>query len=125
ASLGGIASLIAEGEAEPSIAAALVLVDITPRVDPAGVERMRGFMASHLDPGFATLEEAADSITAYLPHRPKPKSLDGLIKNLRRGSDGRLRWHYDLKVVHGLVRHDDHTREQRQTAAARGLRVPV
>jgi pimeloyl-ACP methyl ester carboxylesterase len=125
ASLGGIASLIAEGEAEPSIAAALVLVDITPRVDPAGVERIRGFMASHLDTGFATLEEAADAITAYLPHRPKPKSLDGLIKNLRRGPDGRLRWHYDPKFVHGLVRHDDRAREQRQSAAARRLRVPV
>jgi pimeloyl-ACP methyl ester carboxylesterase len=125
ASLGGIASLIAEGEAEPSIAAALVLVDITPRVDPAGVERIRAFMASHLYTGFATLEDAADAITAYLPHRPKPKSLDGLIKNLRRGSDGRLRWHYDPKFVHGLARHDDHMREQRQSAAARGLRVPV
>jgi pimeloyl-ACP methyl ester carboxylesterase len=125
ASLGGIASLIAEGEAEPSIAAALVLVDITPRVDAAGIERIRGFMASHLDAGFATLEEAADAITAYLPHRPKPKSLDGLVKNLRRGPDGRLRWHYDPMFVHGLARHDDHMREQRQSAAARRLRVPV
>jgi pimeloyl-ACP methyl ester carboxylesterase len=125
ASLGGIASLTAEGEAEPSIAAALVLVDITPRVDPVGVERIRGFMASHLDTGFATLEEAADAITAYLPHRPKPKSLDGLVKNLRSGSDGRLRWHYDPRFINGLVRHDDHAREQRQSAAARHLRVPA
>jgi transcriptional regulator of acetoin/glycerol metabolism len=37
----------------------VVLVDITPRVDPAGVDRIRGFMAAHIEDGFATLEEAA------------------------------------------------------------------
>jgi pimeloyl-ACP methyl ester carboxylesterase len=125
ASLGGIASLIAEGEAESSIATALVLVDITPRVDPAGVARIRGFMASHIDTGFATLEAAADAITAYLPHRPRPKSLDGLAKNLRRGADGRYRWHYDPSFVHHRDAHEDDAREQRLSAAARRLRVPV
>jgi DHA1 family bicyclomycin/chloramphenicol resistance-like MFS transporter len=103
ASLGGIASLIAAGEAAASIAAALVLVDITPRVDPAGVDRIRGFMAAHVEDGFATLEEAADAIAAYLPHRPRPQSLDGLAKNLRRGTDGRYRWHYDPAFVRGIA----------------------
>jgi pimeloyl-ACP methyl ester carboxylesterase len=125
ASLGGIASLIAEGEAEHSIAAALVLVDITPRVDPAGVARIRGFMASHIDAGFATLDEAADAITAYLPHRPRPKSLAGLAKNLRLGADGRYRWHYDPAFVHRQDAREDGTREQRLSAAARSLGVPV
>jgi pimeloyl-ACP methyl ester carboxylesterase len=125
ASLGGIASLIAEGEAEASIAAALVLVDITPRVDPAGVARIRGFMASHIDTGFATLEEAADAITAYLPHRPRPKSLAGLAKNLRRTADGRYRWHYDPAFVHRQDAHEDAAREQRLSAAAQRLCVPV
>jgi pimeloyl-ACP methyl ester carboxylesterase len=125
ASLGGIASLIAEGEAERSIATALVLVDITPRVDKAGVARIREFMASHIDTGFATLEEAADAITAYLPHRPRPKSLAGLAKNLRRGDDGRYRWHYDPAFVHHQGARDDDEREQRLSTAARRLSVPV
>jgi pimeloyl-ACP methyl ester carboxylesterase len=125
ASLGGIASLIAEGEAERSIAAALVLVDITPRVDAAGVARIRGFMASHIDTGFASLEEAADAITAYLPHRPRPKSLAGLAKNLRRGADGRYRWHYDPAFVHRQEVHEDRDHEQRLSAAARRLDIPV
>jgi pimeloyl-ACP methyl ester carboxylesterase len=38
ASLGGISSLIAVGETATPIATALVLVDVTPRVDPAGVD---------------------------------------------------------------------------------------
>jgi len=125
ASLGGIASLLATGDADAPIAAALVLVDVTPRVDPAGVDRIRGFMAAHIDDGFATLEEAADAIAEYLPHRPRPKSLDGLRKNLRRGKDGRYRWHYDPAFIHGMPRRADDARESRLAAAARRLRIPL
>lgn len=125
ASLGGVASLIAEGEAECSIAAALVLVDITPRLDPDGVARIHGFMAAHIDSGFASLEEAADVIAAYLPHRPRPRRLDGLRKNLRHGTDGRYRWHYDPAFVHGMDAHRESAREARMMAAARRLAVPV
>ncbi len=125
ASLGGISSLIAAGEAPAPIASALVLVDITPRVEPDGVARIRGFMSSHVEDGFATLEEAADAIAAYLPHRPRPKSLDGLRKNLRLGEDGRFRWHYDPNFVNGMGRRDDPSREARLAAAARRLAIPV
>lgn len=125
ASLGGMASLIAAGEADTSLAEALVLVDITPRIDPAGVERVRKFMAAHIDDGFASLEEAADAIAAYLPHRPRPKRLNGLRRNLRRGKDGRYRWHYDPAFVHGMSAHADRDRETRLSAAARRLPIPV
>ena len=125
ASLGGIASLIAEGEAERSIAAALVLVDITPRVDADGVAKIRGFMASHIDSGFASLDEAADAVAAYLPHRPRPSSVDGLRKNLRLGTDGRYRWHYDPAFVHDRTTVDDAARQRRLSAAAGRIGVPV
>lgn len=125
ASLGGIASLIAAGEAETPIAAALILVDVTPRVDPDGVSRIRGFMSAHIDDGFATLDDAADAIAAYLPHRPRPKSLDGLRKNLRLGADGRYRWHYDPAFIKSRASRGDPGREQRLTAAALRSDVPI
>lgn len=125
ASLGGMASLIAAGEADACLAEALVLVDITPRIDPVGVERVRKFMAAHINDGFASLEEAADAIAAYLPHRPRPKSLDGLRRNLRRGKDGRYRWHYDPAFVHGMSARADRDREARLAAAARRLQIPI
>ena len=125
ASLGGIASLLAAGESEVPIASALVLVDITPRVDPSGVARIRGFMASHIDTGFASLEEAADAVAAYLPHRKRPTSLEGLRKNLRLGADGRYRWHYDPKFVGASGRIQGDEREQRLSEAARRLDMPV
>lgn len=94
ASLGGLAALGAELAYGP-LFESLVLVDVTPRLDPQGVARIQGFMAERMDEGFATLEEAADAIARYLPNRKRPASLDGLRKNLRLCPDGRYRWHWD------------------------------
>ena len=95
ASLGGISGLMATHLAGNGLLSGLVLVDITPHMDPDGVARIQGFMAERMHEGFATLEEAADAIAAYLPHRKRPTSLSGLAKNLRQGDDGRFRWHWD------------------------------
>ena len=61
-------------------------------------------MSARLEDGFATLEEAADTIAAYVPHRERPKNLDGLAKNLRRHADGRYRWHWDPQFMAGKRR---------------------
>ena len=124
ASLGGIAALIAEGEAHPSFARALVLVDIAPRIEPSGAIRIIQFMQGKPG-GFASLEEAADAVAAYLPHRRRPEDLSGLARNLRRTADGRLRWHWDPKFLepgHGPRPGQD---TDRLRAAARRLRVPT
>jgi pimeloyl-ACP methyl ester carboxylesterase len=96
ASLGGLTALVAASTVlEP---AALVLVDIVPKMSQAGVEKIRGFMTAN-PRGFASLEEAADAISAYYPERPRPKDLSGLNKNLRRGADGRYHWHWDPRMM--------------------------
>jgi pimeloyl-ACP methyl ester carboxylesterase len=105
ASLGGMAGLMAETLVAPGTFSSLTLVDIIPRSDPSGVEKIMGFMGANMEHGFESLEAAADSIAAYLPHRPRPTDLTGLRKNLRLGEDGRYRWHWDPKFVSGM-RHD-------------------
>ncbi|MGH7963016.1 MAG: alpha/beta fold hydrolase [Candidatus Binatia bacterium] len=121
ASLGGITSLVLEGESSQSVSSALVLVDITPRVEQQGVDRIRAFMTGKPE-GFADLEEAADAVAAYIPHRPRPKDLSGLEKNLRKGPDGRYRWHWDPQLMNpARMRRDP----ERLFAAARALRVPT
>ena len=79
---------------------ALVLVDIVPRPSVEGVARITGFMTANPD-GFATLAEAADAIAAYNPARPRPADPSGLMKNLRHDGDGRLRWHWDPRMLEG------------------------
>lgn len=100
ASLGGIALLGAELTHGPLLDS-LVMVDIAPKMDRSGVQHIQGFMAARLEEGFANLEEASDAIAAYLPHRKRPTSLEGLAKNLRLGPDGRYRWHWDPAFVKG------------------------
>lgn len=96
ASLGGITALVAACLGYP--VAALVLVDIVPKMSPAGVAKIRGFMMAHPN-GFTSLEQAADAISEYYPDRPRPKDLSGLHKNLRLHADGRYRWHWDQRMM--------------------------
>lgn len=126
ASLGGIAALLALGR-DAQIFAGLVLVDIVPQMDPRGVAHVQGFMRARAQEGFASVEEAAEAVAAYLPHRPRPRSLDGLRKNLRLGADGRWRWHWDPRFLDGprSVNRDWETLERELHAAARSLAVPT
>lgn len=129
ASLGGLSALFALGEAarrndSRPLARALVLVDIATRMERDGARRIMEFMGSGAD-GFASLEEAADAIARYNPHRPRPRDPSGLRKNLRRHADGRYRWHWDPAFIEG--RQGAHTLEDRALldAAAHGLRLPT
>jgi pimeloyl-ACP methyl ester carboxylesterase len=92
-------------------------------MEQEGVMRVISFMHSGLD-GFASLDEAADAIAAYLPHRPRPRDASGLAKNLRQGPDGRWRWHWDPRFVR-RERGDPSFAHARLTAAARALTIPT
>lgn len=123
ASMGGITSLVAEGENAP-LGRALVLVDIATRTEPAGVDRILDFMQSAPN-GFASLEEVADAISAYNPNRPRPKNLDGLRKNVRQGDDGRWRWHWDPAFLRVGDEPRREARENRLDEAAQSITVPT
>jgi pimeloyl-ACP methyl ester carboxylesterase len=128
ASLGGFAGMLAEGKENPGGLSALVLVDITPRVDMGGVSKIIGFMGDRVEEGFASVEEAADAIARYLPNRAKPRDLSGLSKNLRHHADGRYRWHWDPAFLKTRQNHDSHLAEKVQQdmlTATGNLALPV
>jgi non-heme chloroperoxidase len=93
ASLGGITALRTEGSRDEDVSIGLVLVDIAPQTNPAGVARITDFMESGID-GFATLDDAAAAIAAYTPERRRSVNYEGLKKVLRE-RDGRWYWHWD------------------------------
>lgn len=88
ASMGGGTSLTAVGEDRVD-ATALVLVDIAHKVEPEGVKKIRAFMGQKPD-GFASLEEVAEAIASYQPHRKRTRNLDGLAKNVRLADNGNI-----------------------------------
>ncbi len=104
ASMGGISALLAIHEwkarqpspnaGHPELARALVLVDIATRMETNGAMRIMEFMRGGME-GFDSLEAVAETVAAYNPHRPRPKDISGLEKNLRRSEDGRYHWHWD------------------------------
>ncbi len=131
ASLGGMASLLAEGKAEREgrgpLLSAIVLVDITPRVDRSGVAKIHAFMRGRGPEGFADIADAADAVAAYLPHRARPRSHEGLKKNLRLHPDGRWRWHWDPKMLEGdrSFAIDHRVLEESLIEAAKAITIPA
>ncbi len=122
ASMGGLFGLIAEAR-WPGLFRAMVLVDITPRWEEAGLQRILGFVTA-FPQGFDSLEHAADVVAAYLPHRRNRKTPEELRELLREGEDGRWRWHWDARLVDELVR-DCAQHQDAIAEAARAVRCPI
>jgi pimeloyl-ACP methyl ester carboxylesterase len=122
ASMGGLFGLVTEAR-WPGLFRALVLVDVTPRWEAKGYERILAFMTAFPN-GFDSLAHAADVIAAYLPHRRERKSEGDLRGLLRQGADGRWRWHWDPRLIPevaaGVEGHQDDLIE-----AAKRVRCPV
>src|SRR5215469_7654566 len=97
ASLGGVVSLVASRDV-PELVRAVILVDVTPRMQAAGIGRILSFMRARPD-GFADLDEALDAIMAYQPHRTRQASEEGMRRNLRHRDDGRWVWHWDPRTL--------------------------
>jgi pimeloyl-ACP methyl ester carboxylesterase len=124
ASLGGIAATLAEGSSNEVVASGLVLVDITSKTNPEGVQRIGSFMRSGLD-GFDSLDEAADAIAAYTPQRKRSTNLDGLLKVLRRRGD-RWFWHWDPAfITNPRDLADDNTPGEFRGVPVRNISVPT
>jgi pimeloyl-ACP methyl ester carboxylesterase len=124
ASMGGIISLLGLAR-RPDLGRALVLVDVATRMENEGVEKIQAFMRGAPN-GFASVEEAADAVAAYQPHRPRPKDVSGLRKNLRLREDGRWYWHWDPEFINPEGKSPRATRNpELLDAAAASLTVPV
>ncbi|PXX08838.1 alpha/beta fold hydrolase [Mycolicibacterium moriokaense] len=122
ASMGGMTGMLVADVAGPEKVTKLVLVDVVPRYDKNGSARIRDFMASGVN-GFETLEEAADAVAAYLPYRTKPRSPEGLKKNLRL-RDGRWYWHWDPAFL--TAPDDDRfVRMQKLEQSVADLTIPI
>ncbi len=122
ASMGGLTGILAANRAGPVKVTRLVLVDVVPRFEKGGSARIRDFMLGNIE-GFETLDDAADAVAAYLPHRPKPRSPEGLKKNLRL-RDGRWHWHWDPAFM-TKPGDDPELRTETFEQAAKNLTIPV
>ena len=121
ASMGGGTSLVAIGEDHVD-ATALILVDIAPQITKEGFGNIKAFMQQKPE-GFVSLDEVAEAIDKYQPHRKRPRNLDGLAKNVRLGKDGKYRWHWDPLFLSTKFMLE--LRQERLDACAARLALPT
>jgi pimeloyl-ACP methyl ester carboxylesterase len=88
ASLGGIVGTT-YAATYPDHVVAIALIDVGHKLEEEGVRKIIEFMSKH--ESFASLEEAATEIAAYLPHRKEVRP-ESLTRNLRQRPDGRWVW---------------------------------
>lgn len=120
ASMGGLTGMMVQ--ARYDVFSALILVDVTPRWEIAGVARIMAFMNA-FPHGFDSYQHASDVIANYLPHRRERKSSKQL-QFLLREHQGRLIWHWDRRMLSEFVEHSEHLQEAIREAA-RQIKVPT
>ena len=120
ASMGGLTGMMVQAKYDAF--SALVLVDVTPRWEIAGVARIMAFMKAFPD-GFDTYEHAAEVIANYLPQRRMRKSTSQL-KFLLREHQGRFFWHWDPRMLTEFVENSEHLQDAIREAA-RQIKVPT
>lgn len=127
ASMGGLTAMLTLAEHPEPACRGLVLVDVAPRLEHDGVRRIIEFMRRYRD-GFDSLEQVRDAVAAYNPARKAPSDPQGLHKNLRKDSSGRLHWHWDPAFLdHAVIPEGDESMfgQARLDRAARRLSLPV
>tara|TARA_B100000131_G_scaffold286721_1_gene296870 strand:+ start:49 stop:897 length:849 start_codon:yes stop_codon:yes gene_type:complete len=125
ASLGGMTSLSIAGDPELREKCwALVMVDIGLYPNLEGSQEIVEFMNSG-SKGFASIEEAAESVANYLPHRKRPRDNRGLEKNLRLKDDGRYYWHWDPRFLDSRPKDIPEDYKEKQKAFAERVETPT
>ena len=125
ASLGGMISLSLAGDKENSkFCSSLVMVDIGLYPDPQGATRIVNWMKSS-EKGFESIEEAAEAVAGYLPHRKRPRNVRGLKKNLRKKDNGRYYWHWDPRFLVGRKESEYDNLEDIQRNVAKRVTAPT
>lgn len=122
ASLGGRVALQTAAALGPAHVRALVLVDITPRIGKAGLERVQTFLRLSKQ-GFDSIQEAAATLERFAEHKIGANYFR-LAHSIRTGADGRIYWRWD-PLAAGEERLAEDGMEARLTDAARRLSCPT
>ena len=106
------------------LVSALVMVDIGLYPNEKGSNEIVSFMQSGIK-GFANLNEASDAVSAYLPHRKRPRDNRGLEKNLRLKEDGRYYWHWDPRFLDERDSDNRENQKEKNIRLAKNISIPT
>jgi pimeloyl-ACP methyl ester carboxylesterase len=118
-SLGGLAA-VAVAAAAPSLVRRLVVVDITPGVDPdAGPQQVRQFFAGPTD--WASRDELVDRALAFGLGGSREAATRGVFLNSRVRADGRVEWKHHFAHLAAAAANADAATESPAPDAVRAV----
>jgi len=122
ASLGGRVALQTAATLGGDHVKSLVLVDLTPRMNSKGLQRILAFLSVSVD-GFDSIQDAARTLEIYAERHIGPNFFK-LRHSVRSGEDGRIYWRWDPNAA--LQKHISPSGiEDRLSAAAASLTMPT
>lgn len=121
ASRGGQAALVG-GSHHPDRVRLIMLADVAPLMRDDGVDGIREFFAEG-EAGFATLDDAADSLARHL-NQPRMEDSSRLTRAMRRDDAGRWHWRWDPATGRREFLHPPSEGEALLAAAAR-VKSPI
>jgi pimeloyl-ACP methyl ester carboxylesterase len=121
ASRGGQAALVG-GSRHADCVRLIMLADVAPMMRDDGVDGIRAFFAEG-EAGFATLDEAADSLSRHL-NQPCMDDSSRLARAMRRDDAGRWYWRWDPATGKREFLHPPSENEALLAAAAR-VKSPI
>jgi pimeloyl-ACP methyl ester carboxylesterase len=116
ASRGGQAALVG-GSRHPDRVRLIMLADVAPMIRDDGVDGIRAFFAEG-EAGFATLDDAADSLARHL-NQPRMDDSSRLARAMRQDDAGRWHWRWDPATGKREFLHPPSEGEALLAAAAR------
>jgi pimeloyl-ACP methyl ester carboxylesterase len=116
ASRGGQAALVG-GSRHPDRVRLIMLADVAPMIRDDGVDGIRAFFAEG-EAGFATLDDAADSLARHL-NQPRMDDSSRLARAMRQDDAGRWHWRWDPATGKREFLHPPSEDEALLAAAAR------
>jgi pimeloyl-ACP methyl ester carboxylesterase len=121
ASRGGQAALVG-GSRHPDRVRLIMLADVAPMMRDDGVDGIRAFFAES-EIGFATLDQAADSLARHL-NQPRMRDSSRLARAMRLDDAGHWHWRWDPATGKAEFLHPPSEAEALLSAAAR-VQSPV
>jgi pimeloyl-ACP methyl ester carboxylesterase len=121
ASRGGQAALVG-GSRHPDRVRLIMLADVAPMMRDDGVDGIRAFFAEG-EAGFATLDEAADSLSRHL-NQLRMDDTSRLGRSMRKDGAGRWHWRWDPATGKREFLHPPSENEALLAAAAR-VKSPI
>ncbi len=121
ASRGGQAALVG-GSRHPDKVRLIMLADVAPMMRNDGVDGIRAFFAEG-ETGFATLDEAADSLARHL-NQPRMDNSGRLARAMRQDDAGHWHWRWDPATGKREFLHPPSEAEALLAAAAR-VKSPI